>query len=114
MAKRKRQARVKKSNTSKWGRPTDADVKKTYISATISIPSGACPAILEGMDRDSIRNWMIEITKTKPDAHTYQASVYKYWVRDFHESYSQEYKDIGNIIDTIAICPIRVVSDIGA
>lgn len=112
MAKRKRQARVKKADTAKWGRPT-TNVKKTFINATIAIPRGKCPAALEGSDRESIREWIIGVTKTKPDAHTYLASVYKYWVRDFYESYSQEYKDIGLLIDTIVVSPISKLSDIG-
>ena len=114
MAKKKRSARVKKANTSKWGRPADGDVKITHINATIAIPSGKAPAVLEGDDRESIREWMIEVTKKKPSAHTYLASVYKYWVRDFYESYSDEYKDIGEIIDSIATSPVRAVADIGA
>ena len=112
MAK-KRKSRIKKTNTSKWGRPA-AEAKKTFINATISIPSGKCPVVLENNDRESIRNWIIQITKKKPDAHTYQASVYKYWVRDFYESYSQEYKDIGHLIDSIVVVPVKQISDIGA
>lgn len=113
MGKRKRQARVKKVDTAKWSRPTEGEVKVVHINATISIPRGKCPAVLEGDDRESIRNWMIEITKTKPAAHVYLASVYRYWVRDFYESYSQEYKDIGTVIESLATVPIRQPSDIG-
>lgn len=113
MAKRKRQTRVKKANTAKWGRPDDSKVKKTFINATICIPSGKCPVQLEGNDRDSIRGWMVEITNKKPGAHVYLASVYRYWVRDFYESYSQEYKDIGEIIEALAPNPIRNATDIG-
>ena len=112
MAKRKN-ARVRKTDTSKWSRPNPDTVKVTHINATIFVPSGKCPVTLEGQDREAVREWVIGITSKKPSAHTYLASVYKYWVRDFYESYSQEYKDIGILIDTIVTKPVTRISDIG-
>ena len=112
MAKRKN-ARVRKTDTSKWSRPNPDTVKVTHVYTCLIIPSGKCPAKLEGDDRASIRDWIIEVTKSKPENVSYQASVYKYWVRDFHESYSEEYKTIGEIIDSIVTTKIDKVSDIG-
>ena len=112
MAK-KRKARVRKTDTSKWSKP-NPDVKVTNPHVTLLIPSGKCPVRLEGNDRGSIRDWVLELTRVKPANTTYQASVYKYWVRDFYESYSQEYKDIGAVIDTLVTGKIIKTSDIGA
>ena len=111
MARKKRKSRVKKSNTSKWGRP-EGDVKITHLHVTLAIPSGKCPEILEGDDHDAIYDWVVRLTKAKPPNTVYKPSVYKYWVRDFYESYSQEYKDIGAIIDTIVPEKVSKVSDI--
>lgn len=111
MAKKKKTARIKKANTSKWGRPEGA-VKITHIFATVSIPSGKCPVELLGNDRESIYEWVVKVTQKKPDNTTYLPSVYKYWVRDFYESYTQEYRDVGVIIDSIVSDPVAKVSDI--
>jgi len=111
MAK-KRRSRVKKSNTSKWGRPADP-VKTWHPHIKLVIPAGECPVKLSGNDRESIRDWVIKLTQKKDDNTTYQASVYKYWVRNFCESYSQEYKDIGEVIDELVTGDVNKVSDIG-
>ena len=111
MAKKKK-VRVKKFDTSKWSKPR-GPVKITHPHLKMIIPSGYCPVKLTGNDRESIRDWIIKITQEKDDNTTYLASVYKYWVRDFYESYSQEYKDIGLIIDTIVLGDVNKVSDIG-
>lgn len=111
MAK-KRKARVRKTDTSKWSKP-NPDVKVSHPHVTLAIPSGKCPVTLKGDDRESIREWVVKLTKQKADNVTYQASVYKYWVRDFYVSYSQEYKDIGDVIDTFVTGKINKVSDIG-
>ncbi len=112
MAK-KRKARVRKTDTSKWSTP-NPNVKVSHPHVTLAIPSGKCPVELRGDDRESILEWVIKLTRKKPDNVTYQASVYKYWVRDFYVSYSQEYRDIGAVIDTIVTDKINKVSDIGA
>jgi|TARA_R110002060_G_scaffold3805_15_gene5938 hypothetical protein len=112
MAKKKN-ARVRKSDTSKWSAP-NPNVKVTSPHVTLSIPRGKCPVELSGNDRPSIREWVIKLTNKKPENCVYLSSVYKYWVRDFYESYSQEYKDIGDVIDTMVIGKISKASDIGA
>ena len=111
MARKKRTARVKKANTSKWGRPA-GEVKITRTHVTLAIPSGKCPEILEGKDRDSVYDWVIRLTEVKLPNTVYKPSVYKYWVRDFYESYTQDYRDIGVIIDTIVPEKVSKVSDI--
>jgi len=113
MAKRKRSPRVKKANTANWGRPK-GDVKITRVHITLEIPSGKCPVALAGDDRESIYDWIIKLTQKKPENVVYRPSVYKYWVRDFFESYSQEYKDIGAVIDTIVPEKVSKVYDIKA
>jgi hypothetical protein len=112
MAKKKRKTRVKKTDTSKWSVPR-GPVKITHPHIKLVIPSGCCPVKLEGLDRESIREWIIKLTQKKDDNTTYQASVYKYWVRDFCESYSEEYKEAGVIIDTLITGDINKISDIG-
>ena len=111
MAK-KRKSRVRKTDTSKWSKP-NPNVKISHPHIKLIIPAGKCPVKLSGNDRKSIRDWVIKLTQKKDGNTTYQASVYKYWVRDFYESYSQEYKDIGEIIDTIVTGDVNKISDIG-
>lgn len=114
MAKaKKRNAKVRKTDTSKWSAPSP-NVKVAHPHVTLAIPSGKCPVELVGDDRASIREWVIKLTNKKRENCTYLPSVYKYWVRDFYESYSQEYKDIGDVIDTMVIGKISKTSDIGA
>jgi hypothetical protein len=112
MAKKKRRARVKKIDTSKLGRPS-GPVKTTHPHVKLAIPAGRCPVKLEGLNRGSIREWIIKLTQKKDANTTYQASVYKYWVRDFYVSYSEEFKEAGAIIDTLITGDINKVSDIG-
>ena len=113
MAKKKtRTRRIKKANTAKWGRPV-GPIKTTHPHQRLVIPSGYCPVKLEGNDRESIRQWIVKLTQKKDDNTTYLASVYKYWARDFYTSYSQEYKDVREIIDSIVTCDVNKVSDIG-
>jgi len=112
MAKKKRKARVKKTDTSKWSKPR-GPVKITHPHINLVIPAGRCPVKLEGLNRELIRDWIVKLTQKKDGNTTYKASVYKYWVRDFYVSYSEEYKEAGAIIDTIVTCDINKVSDIG-
>ena len=112
MAK-KRNSKVRKTDTSKWSKPSPS-AKVTSPHTTLLIPRGKCPVKLESNDRSSIREWVIKLTKVKPTNVTYQASVYKYWVRDFYESYSQEFKDVGAVIDTLVTGKVDKISDIGA
>ena len=77
------------------------------------IPAGKCPVELTGNDRETIHEWIVEVTKLKPNNVSYAADVYKYWVRDFYESYSEECKNIRKIIDTIVTDSVDKVSDIG-
>ena len=111
MAK-KRKTRVRKTDTSKWSKP-QGPVKTTHPHVKLVIPAGHCPVKLTGLDRESIRIWVTAITQKKDSNTTYQASVYKYWVRDFYAPYSEEYKAITAIIDTLIIKDICKVSDIG-
>ena len=112
MAKRKN-ARVRKTDTSKWSRPDPDTAKITHVYTCLAIPSGKCPVKLDGEDRKSVRDWMIGVTKAKPDNVSYLPDVYKYWVRDFYDVNSQENKDIRNMIDTIVTGKVDKVSDIG-
>ena len=52
MAK-KRNARVKKTDTSKW-KERNPDAKVTHPHVRLMIPNGYCPVELEGQDRKSI------------------------------------------------------------
>lgn len=112
MAKKKRKARVKKIDTSKLSTPR-GPVKITHPHIKMIIPSGRCPAKLEDLNRESIREWIVKVTQKKDANTTYKASVYKYWVREFYVSYSEEYKEAGAIIDTLIMGDINKVSDIG-
>ena len=61
MAKRKN-ARVRKTDTSKWSRPNPDTVKVTHVYTCLIIPSGKCPIKLEGEDTTvSVNDLDVEI-----------------------------------------------------
>ena len=111
MAKKKtRRTRARKGISKSWGRKTD--VKVEYTPATIAIPSGVCPVELEGCDAQSVRDWVIALTNKKPAAYTYQPSVYRYWIRNFYDFWTDEHKTARENIEKIVKRDIKTVTDL--
>tara|TARA_B100001057_G_C22863723_1_gene955638 strand:+ start:3019 stop:3279 length:261 start_codon:yes stop_codon:yes gene_type:complete len=72
------------------------------------IPAGACPALLENYDYDSVEVWVNEIKKRKPENKIYEASVYRYWLLRFFTFGSEEYKKADRNISTILGTSTRI------
>ena len=107
MAKRKN-PRVRKSSTKGWG------VKglSKPIPATILIPSGRCPYIVESTDEDDVKQWIMSITEDKPGAHTYEKSVYTYWLRHSFDVNSEDYQTAKEIVEFFVPERVKKVDDL--
>ena len=111
MAKKKRHSRVKKVDTSKWtGRPTK--VKIRHPPVVLLIPSGKCPAKLIGTDYESVLEWVIKLTKLKPEEYTYKIDVYRYWIRDFYDTNSAENFIVKKELEKIITKDVKVLKDL--
>jgi hypothetical protein len=108
MAK-KRRARVRKSSTKNWGQKGVSQA----VPATILIPSGKCPFVVESTDEEDIKQWIIEVTNEKAGVVTYDKSVYRYWLRHSFDIHSQDYKDAKNIVEEILPERIKSIDDLG-
>ena len=108
MVKRRRNPRVKKTNTKNWGEKGET----IHIAATILIPSGPCPYEIEEFSRESVIEWVKSITNAKPAAHTYKRRVYTYWLRYSFEMWSPEFKKAKAIIEEIVPDAVRTVQDL--
>ena len=103
MAK-KRRSRVRKANTKNWGsRGTSVP-----IAATMLIPSGRCPFIMEDCEEDSVLQWVALLTENKHQNITYGRSVYEYWARHSFDVNSQR-KEYLQVLETLSeFVPERV------
>ena len=110
MAK-KRKTRTRKVNTKNWGQRGT----KKQIAATIAIPSGKCPFVMEDSNRETVLEWLAKLTFHKPIAHTYKRSVYTYWVRQSFDMFRQRGDHINavNIINEVVPEYTKKVSDLG-
>lgn len=108
MAKR-RNARVRKSSTKNWG---TRGVTKA-IPATVLIPSGPCPYIVESTEASDIKEWILNVTNEKAGVVTYEKSVYTYWLRHSFDINSQEYRDAKKIVESLVPERVKNVSDLG-
>ena len=108
--KKTRRTRVRKGVSKSWGRQTDVRVE--YTPANIAIPAGRCPVGLEGYDLQSVREWVVALTDEKPDAYTYQPTVYKYWARHFYDFASPEFKAVQENLEKIVKGDIKTIADL--
>jgi len=109
--KKKRRTRTRKGVSGDWGRKPGTEV--SYTPAKIAIPAGPCPVELKGSDMISVKEWVIGLTKDKPDAYTYQPSVYRYWVRHFYDFWTDEHKEVVLNLEKIVTKDIKTVEDLG-
>ena len=109
MAK-KRKSRVRKTNTKNWGsRGTSVP-----IAATLEVPSGRCPFVMEDTEEESVLQWIALLTDNKHQNLTYKRSVYEYWARHSFDINSQK-KEYGEVIEILGqVVPerVRAMSDL--
>ena len=106
----KRRSRVRKTNTKNWGsRGTSVPVP-----ATVEVPSGKCPYIMEDSSRDSVLQWIALVTDNKHEKITYLRSVYRYWTRHSFDvnTMKKEHQEVVRIIDEVVPERTKFVSDL--
>lgn len=106
--KKKRNPRVKKSNTDNWGERGES----IQVAATILVPSGQCPYEMEEFSRESVVEWVKSVTKAKASAHTYNRQVYTYWLRHSFEIWTEEYKKSKEVVEEIVPDYVKTVQDL--
>lgn len=108
MAKRKKNTRVRKSSTKGWG--VKGETKA--IPATVLIPSGRCPYIVETTDEDDIKDWLVSVTEDKPGVVTYDRTVYTYWLRHSFDINSSDYRKAKSIVESLVPDRVKEVNDL--
>ena len=109
MVKKKRKnSRVRKVNTTKWGQRGVS----IPMAATLMIPSGKCPFIIEEYSRQNVIDWIISLTEEKASVVKYQRSVYTYWLRDSFDVFSQEHRDAKAVVEEIVPDIVKDVQDL--
>ena len=96
MVKKKTQ-RVRKTSTKNWGQVGT----KVPMPATVIVPSGRCPFIIDEYSEEAVYEWVVALTKWKADVITYKQSVYTYWLRHSFEMTSKEFQKAVNIVKQI-------------
>lgn len=106
----KRRSRTKKVNTKNWGQRGETH----HVAATIEIPSGKCPFLMEDSDRESVLEWIAKLTNDKPSAYTYLRSVYAYWARHSFDINGEktDYLRVLRVIDEVIPERTSKVSDL--
>lgn len=107
MAK-KRRARVRKSSTANWG----AKGLASPTPATVIIPSGRCPFVIDDVEDESIQEWVLNVTQDKHNVLTYEKSVFKYWIRHSFDINSEEYREAVKKIELLVPDKVKNVSDL--
>lgn len=109
MVKKKRKnSRVRKVNTTNWGQRGVS----IPMAATLMIPSGKCPFIIEEYSRQNVIDWIISLTEEKASVVKYQRSVYTYWLRDSFDVFSQEHRDAKAVVEEIVPDIVKDVQDL--
>ena len=76
--------------------------KGSAVSYTLIIPSGPCPIELKGTSKKVVKKWcdqMIAHFATQKQYLGVSTEAYKYYVRYYYNSNSQEFKDVCALID---------------
>jgi len=107
MAKRKN-IKVRKVNTTNWGHRGIS----VPLSATVLVPSGQCPFIMDEYSRENVIDWIVNLTEEKHSVITYDRNVYVYWLRHSFSIMSEEYRDAKLIVEEIVPQKVKTVKDL--
>jgi len=107
LAKRKN-VRVRKVNTTNWGQRGVS----IPLAATILVPSGQCPFVIDEYSRENVIDWIIDLTEEKHEVITYDRNVYTYWLRHSFSPFSQDYNDAKEIVEEIVPDRVKGVKDL--
>ena len=64
------------------------------FNTRLLIPSGPCPAVLEGTSFKEVEDWISYLRQRKPENFIYEPSVYRYWAQKFFAFGSEEYQEV--------------------
>ena len=71
------------------------------MRSIISIPSGKCPHLLGGTDKESVVDWIEKVRSSAPAGVIYRPSALRYWIRDTYDINGPEYRIAANILDSL-------------
>ncbi len=108
MAKKKRRARVRKTNTAGWGQ---RGVSRPQ-PATVKIPSGRCPYIVESTDPRDLKEWVLNVIEHKHPVITYEKTVFTYWLRHSFDINSEDYSIAKSFIECFLPDSVREKQDV--
>jgi len=69
-----------------------------FEKSVITIPAGKCPIEWKGTTTRHLLRWARNVINSAPEGYTYAISVPMYWVKDFVECPSEEWKRIRQFI----------------
>lgn len=102
-AKKEGLGKVKREKTDK---PSEK-VKVKLTTQFLLTPSGKCPVELYGSDKEAIAIWASHAKNYKPRNTVHTLQSLGYWLRDFYNVNSQEYKvayqSLAEVIETFGI-----------
>lgn len=106
--KKKRKSRVRKGSTKNWGQKGPS----VQMPATIAVPSGRCPFVMEDTEEETVKEWVMELTKWKASPITYKQSAYVYWIRHSFDCNTDEYRKVKRIVEKVVPERVKSVNDL--
>lgn len=82
----------------KGANPLQQKVEVNVTTKVLLTPAGKCPVDLLGFDEESVRDWLTLLKDTKVCGCIHSIQSLSYWVRDFYDVFSSEYKIVREII----------------
>jgi hypothetical protein len=86
---------------------TNEKVRVKSTTQFLLTPSGKCPVELYGSDKEAMAIWVSHVKNYKPRNTIHTLQSLGYWLRDFYNVNSQEYKDayqnLSEVIKTFEI-----------
>jgi hypothetical protein len=72
------------------------------FTTNVIAPAGKCPVQLKGMDKETVEEWATKVRSYgEKSGDYYSTEALKYFVRYVHNIASEEYKKIGEILDSM-------------
>lgn len=82
-------------------KPAETPKTRTLVFTTISTPAGNCPVRLGSTESDKVLEWMDAVQAMgERQGRLYTTSALKYFVRQFYDIHSPEYKAVCAVIDS--------------
>jgi hypothetical protein len=105
---KRRNSRIRKTNTANWGQRGVS----TPLAATILVPAGKCPFIIEEYSRDNVVDWIISLTEEKASVITYDRDVYVYWLRQSFDINGKDYAKARQVVLDVVPQRVKTLEDL--